>query len=188
MASSGRPRLLSHRSGREPLLIEQGPELATRTTSVSAHAIRCQFSEPGNIAQMSESLDIYETFRDVLGDASIQIDLTQNGYLFASTESDRHRRIQGSGRCASRRLCIGDVELLSGAEILVPVPLDESRDPDWFVSESGWLEQSISVAAANGFATASDSSVMLGTSVRSIETAGGVVTGVQTETGLVQTR
>ena len=72
------------RAGFNVVLIEQADALAQRTTAVSAHAIRCQFSEAENIAQMSESLHIYETFRDLLGDPAAQIDLTQNGYLFAS--------------------------------------------------------------------------------------------------------
>ena len=74
------------RSGRNPVLIERADTIASATTSVSAHAIRCQFAEPENIAQTSESLRIYETFRDVIGDPSAQINLIQNGYLFASTD------------------------------------------------------------------------------------------------------
>jgi sarcosine oxidase subunit beta len=172
------------RSGREPLLIEQGPDLATRTTSVSAHAIRCQFSEPENIAQMSESLRMYETFRDVLGDASIQIDLTQNGYLFAST-NEADIDVFRARVARQQELGVHDVELLSGAEILYRFPwMSPEIRIGSFRRADGWID---SVAAANGFATASDSSVMLGTSVRSIEAAGGVVTGVLTERGRVQT-
>ena len=93
------------RSGRSPVVIERSDAVASATTSVSAHAIRCQFAEPENIAQTTESLAIYENFRDVIGDPSAQIDLTQNGYLFASTDEADLDAIPGSRRAATVARC-----------------------------------------------------------------------------------
>ena len=172
------------RRGFAPIIVEASADLASRTTSVSAHAIRCQFSEPENIAQMSESLKIYETFRDVIGDPSVQIDLTQNGYLFASTvEADRATFADRVARQQS--LGVHDVELLDGDEIRYRFP--------WMAGDirvgsyrraDGWID---SGAAANAFAVASGAGLALGTLVQGISVDAGKVTAVVTDRGTIST-
>src|SRR3954447_9210266 len=54
------------RAGRAPVILEREHWLATVTTSSSAHCIRAQFSEPENIAMMSESLGYFERFAELL--------------------------------------------------------------------------------------------------------------------------
>jgi sarcosine oxidase subunit beta len=170
------------RAGFEVLLIEQAEDLAQRTTSVSAHAIRCQFSEPENIAQMSESLRIYEGFRDVIGDPAAQIDLTQNGYLFASTDPADHQMF--AERVATQqKLGVQDVELLDGAEIRYRFPwMTDQVAVGSYRRADGWID---SVAAANFFANASGAAISLATRVTGISVDAGKVTGVQTDHGVV---
>ena len=128
------------RSGRSPIVIERSDAVASATTSVSAHAIRCQFAEPENIAQTTESLAIYENFRDVIGDPSAQIDLTQNGYLFASTDEadlapfrDRVARQQSLG--------VTDVEFLTGDDIRYRFPwMSDEIVVGSFRQRDGWID------------------------------------------------
>jgi D-hydroxyproline dehydrogenase subunit beta len=172
------------RSGRQPIVIERAGAVASATTSVSAHAIRCQFTEPENIAQTTESLNIYENFREVIGDPAAQIDLTQNGYLFASTDEadipafrDRVARQQSLG--------VTDVELLSGVDIRYRFPwMSELIVVGSFRQRDGWID---SVLATNHFLEASGAPIALNTIVTAIETRTGHVTGVQTSRGRVAT-
>src|SRR6476469_4603955 len=78
------------KAGRSPIILERETGLATVTTSSSAHCIRAQFSEPENIAMMTESLGYFERFADLLGVSPEvgSIALQQQGYLFATTEPD----------------------------------------------------------------------------------------------------
>jgi glycine/D-amino acid oxidase-like deaminating enzyme len=136
------------RSGRQPLLIERADTVASATTAVSAHAIRCQFTEPENIAQTSESLRIYEQFREVIGDPSAQINLTQNGYLFASTDDADNPAFEA--RVARQHeLGIDDVELLTGDEIRYRFPwMSNQIRVGAFRQRDGWID---SIMAANHF-------------------------------------
>jgi sarcosine oxidase subunit beta len=172
------------RSGRKPLVLEQMSEIASATTSVSAHAIRCQFAEAENIAQTSESLSIYENFREVIGDPAAQISLAQNGYLFASTDEadilpfrDRVARQQSLG--------VSDVELLTGDDIRYRFPwMSDEVKVGTFRQRDGWID---SVLAANHFLTAAGAPVALDTTVTAIETSAGRVTGVMTNRGRIAT-
>jgi sarcosine oxidase subunit beta len=172
------------KQGREPLLIERSNTLATQTTSVSAHAIRCQFSEPENIAQMSESLRIYETFRDVIGDPAVQIDLIQNGYLFASTDPADVPAFRA--RVARQQeLGVADVEFLTGEEIRYRFPwVSEQVVVGSFRAADGWID---SIAAANEFVNASGAGVHFGSSVHQIDVKDGAVVGVTTDAGMIAT-
>jgi sarcosine oxidase subunit beta len=171
-------------TGREPLVVERAGSIAAATTSVSAHAIRCQFAEPENVAQMSESLRIYERFRDVVGDPSAQINLVQNGYLFASTD---HADVPAfeSRVARQRELGVTDVELLSGSEIRYRFPwMSEEIVTGAFRAKDGWID---SVLAAEHFLTASGANVAVDTTVTRIAVADGKVTGVETSAGNVAT-
>ena len=171
------------RHGFDVLLLERADSLASATTSVSAHAIRCQFAEPENIAQMKESLAIYEQFRDVIGDPAAQINLIQNGYLFASTDeldipmfADRVARQQSAG--------VTELELLDGDEIRYRFPwMSDQITIGTFRKSDGWID---SVLAATHFAEASGASIALNASVTGVSSSGGKVTGVETQKGPVQ--
>ncbi len=106
------------RSGRRPVILEREAGLATVTTSSSAHCIRAQFSEPENIAMMSESLGYFERFADLL-DVSPEVGsiaLQQQGYLFATTKPEE--RPDFEIRVARQQsMGLADVELLDGEEI-----------------------------------------------------------------------
>jgi sarcosine oxidase subunit beta len=172
------------RSGRQPIIIERADRLASATTSVSAHAIRCQFTEPENIAQMTESLRIYECFADLLGNDAVNIGLTQNGYLFASTDvADEPLFARRVSR--QQELGIADVELLDGDEIRRRFPwMSQDIRIGAFRQKDGWLD---SVRATEAFATAAGVLVALATTVERIVVDGDLVTGVVTDRGTIST-
>ena len=174
------------RHGLRPLLLERHAELADRTTRVSAHAIRCQFSEPENIAQASESLAMYAGLSDVLGKpgASEAIGLRQQGYLFASTEPEERERF--ANRVAHQQaLGVHDVELLDGDEIRTRFPwMSPEVAVGTFRAGDGWLDAS---EAARQLAAASGAPVVCGVTVEGIDVAGGAVTGVRTDRGRIAT-
>jgi sarcosine oxidase subunit beta len=172
------------KSGREPLVIERASAIATATTAVSAHAIRCQFTEPENIAQMSESLRTYETFRDVVGDPAAQINLVQSGYLFASADpADIPSFEQRVAR--QRELGVTDVELLSGDDIRYRFPwMSNEIVIGAFRARDGWID---SVLAAEHFLTASNAALALDTTATRIEAGDGRVSGVLTTKGRIAT-
>ena len=175
------------RSGRRPVVIERMSRLADTTTRVSAHAVRCQFSEPENIDQTKESLAIYEGFADVLGrpSAGRAIALCQQGYLFASTEHDDVPTFRA--RVARQReLGVEDVELLDGDEIRARFPwMSDDVAVGTFRQRDGWLD---ATAASIELAAASMAPIHLSTTVTSIDVQAGRVTGVTTDRGRISTR
>jgi len=174
------------RSGRRPVIVERMDRLADATTRVSAHAVRCQFSEPENIDQTKESLAIYEGFADLLDrpEAGSAIGLCQQGYLFASTEPDEAPAFRARVE-RQRSLGVDDVELLDGDEIRHRFPwMSAEVAVGTFRQRDGWLDAS---AAAVELAAASGAPVFLGTTVVSIDIEAGRVTGVTTDRGRIAT-
>ena len=175
------------RSGRRPVIVERMERLGDATTRVSAHAVRCQFSEPENIAQTKESLAIYEGLGELLGrpGADAAIGLTQQGYLFASTEPDEIPAFRARVE-RQRSLGVDDVELLDGDEIRARFPwMSGEVAVGTFRQRDGWLDAS---AAAVELAAASGAPLLVGTTVVSIDVEGGRVSGVTTDRGRIATR
>jgi sarcosine oxidase subunit beta len=133
---------------------------------------------------MTESLRIYENFAETIGDETADIGLTQNGYLFASTdEADVLEFTQRVAR--QRQLGIVDVELLAGDDIWRRFPwMSPATRVGTFRQKDGWLD---SVRAAEAFAAASGGNVALNTTVRQIACDGERVTGVVTDRGTIAT-
>ena len=172
------------RSGRRPVIVERMDRLADTTTRVSAHAVRCQFSEPENIDQTKESLAIYEGFAELLDrpEAGAAIGLCQQGYLFASTEPDETPAFRARVE-RQRSLGVDDVELLDGDEIRQRFPwMSGEVAVGTFRQRDGWLDAS---AAAVELAAASGVRVLLETAVLSIDVGAGRVTGVTTDRGRI---
>lgn len=172
------------RAGFKPVIVERAAELAGATTSASAHCIRCQFSEAENVAQMNESLAIFSSFADTIGISGADIGLRQQGYLFASTESNEREAF--AARVARQRaLGVADIECLDGDQIRRRFPW-VSRDVvvGAFRQGDGWIDGR---RAAEFFAEASWAPIFRSTKVIEIETSGGKVTGVLTDRGRIAT-
>lgn len=174
------------RAGLKSVLLESEPGLGHRTTAMSAHCIRAQFSEPENIRMMAESLDFYETFADRVGIDADQspIGLRQQGYLFASTDpADREAFLDRVER--QRQAGLDDVHVLDGDSVCTMFPWlsGDIVVATWRVRD-GWIDSS---AATRLMAKASGVPVHLGVTVHAILAPGGRVTGVVTSRGPIAT-
>ena len=174
------------KAGRAPVILEREIGLATVTTSSSAHCIRAQFSEPENIAMMSESLGYFERFAELLevspevGDIALQ----QQGYLFATTEPDE-RLVFETRVSRQQSMGLADVELLDGEEIRYRWPwLASDISCGAFRQRDGWID---GCKAAALFAHAARTPILFGTTVLEIERSGSRVTGVRTDRGTITT-
>lgn len=170
------------RAGLSLVIVEAEGALASRTTANSAHCIRAQFSEPENIAMMGESLDIFERFAEVTGIEGADINLVQQGYLFASTEpGERDAFAQRVAR--QQALGLADVELLDGDEIRYQYPwMSAEVAVGAYRRRDGWLDGG---RVTDLFAAASGAAVLLGALVGRIMVQDGRVTGVETSKGTI---
>lgn len=172
------------KAGLKPVIVEQAMRLASATTSASAYCIRCQFSEAENVAQMNESLEIFSSFAELTGLPDADIELRQQGYLFASTEPEERPAFEA--RVARQRaLGVADIECLDGDEIRHRFPwISPEVAVGAFRGGDGWINGQ---RATELFAEASGAPVLLSTRVTEIETKNGVVTGVATDRGRIAT-
>ncbi len=174
------------RRGLNSIVLDAADDIGSRTTSMSAHCIRAQFSEQDNIRMMAESLEFYENFADHCGLAGPKspIDLCQQGYLFASTDPEDATGF--ATRVDQQRTAgLDDVELLSGDDVRRRFPwLSDQIAIATYRARDGWIDSRQAVMA---MAAASQVPVFLEVKVTEIQTAGGKVTGVITETGSIAT-
>ena len=168
----------------DAIVVDAEPGIGTRTTAMSAHCIRAQFSEPDNIRMMAESLAFYEAFatRCDLDGAAANVGLCQQGYLFASTDAadidpfaERVARQRDAG--------LDDVEQLDGPEVRARFPwLSDRIVTATFRARDGWIDSQRAVA---WMAVASRVPIYTGVRVLSIDVEAGVVTGVTTTAGRI---
>jgi sarcosine oxidase subunit beta len=166
-------------------VVDAASDIGTRTTAMSAHCIRAQFSEPDNIAMMAESLNFYENFARECGIEDADISLRQQGYLFASTDPEDIP--QFSERVAQQhRAGLEDVELLTGPEVHDRYPwLSDEIAVATYRARDGWIDSGLAVRA---MAIAAQTPIHLEVNVEEIMVNAGEVTGVRTNLGDIATR
>jgi len=174
------------RAGIHPVLLESATDLGTRTTAVSAHCIRAQFSEPENIRMMAESLAFYESFGDQVGMSNIPspIDLAQQGYLFAST--DPSDRVAFLARAVDQHDAgLDDVHVLDGDTVrrMFPWLSNEIVVATWR-ERDGWIDGTI---ATRLMVQASAVPVHVSVTVQDILVENHQITGVSTSGGKITT-
>lgn len=170
------------RAGIRPVLVESAPDLGMRTTAMSAHCIRAQFSEPENVRMMVESLAFYENFGHQVGIANdpSPIGLRQQGYLFASTDPGDEQRFIARA-AVQRAASLDDVHVLDGDTVRTMFPwLSEAIVVATWRERDGWIEGSV---ATRLLARTSGVPVHLGVTAREILVAKDRVTGVSTSQG-----
>ncbi len=168
------------RAGFKTVLLEKRPALGTLTTSASLAAFRAQFGEAENIDMMRESIAFFENIREATGLADADIQLAQQGYLFATTAADGYeqarRRVE-----LQRSLGLDDVELWDGGAARKHFPfLSPEVTAASFRARDGWLSpHELTYCYARG----SHSEICLETTVESLLTEGNRVYGVNTSRG-----
>lgn len=174
------------RAGIDAVIVEAAEGLGTRTTAMSAHCIRAQFGEPDNIRMMAESLAFYEQFHELCqaDDIRPNVGLTQQGYLFASTDGEDQVGFE-SRMAQQAEAGLDDVELLDGDDVRRRYPwLSEEVVVATFRQRDGWIDSASAVA---GMARSAEVPMHLGTQVEEIVIAGGRVTGVRCKSGFIST-
>lgn len=170
--------------GVSSIIVDAANDIGIRTTAMSAHCIRAQFSEPDNIRMMAESLDFYEHFAERCGlPASSSIGLCQQGYLFASTNiADRSAFQDRVGR--QSRAGLAGVELLGGDELRRRYPwLSDEVTVATYRGRDGWIESHLAVEA---MAATAQVPIYLDTMVERIRIEQGRARGIQTTAGFVE--
>jgi sarcosine oxidase subunit beta len=173
------------RAGLKTLVLEMRDGLATLTTTSSLECIRAQFEEPENIAMMKASIDIFESFAEVVGLPNYEIDLHQQGYLFLSADPDGPAVLKERvGR--QRSLGLEDVEFLSGDEARARFPyLSPTVTAATYHARDGWLS---SHEATYGFAKGSAARFFLEAEVTGFLIDEQGVAGAETNRGIVHSR
>jgi len=172
------------RAGLKPLLIERRPRLCTLTTPVSTGAFRLQFDNWEELEIVRRSVELFLTFAESTGQREHDLDVRQQGYLFLTTDEvgvDRQRRIVA----ALHEWGQSDVELLDGDEARRRFPyIAENVLQARFRAGDGFLDPK---ALTMGLAAGADAEVVTACTFTGLRIAGGRLTAVDTDRGVVST-
>jgi len=172
------------RAGLKPLLIERRPRLCTLTTPVSTGAFRLQFDNREELEIVRRSVELFLTFAESTGQREHDLDVRQQGYLFLTTDEvgvDRQRRIVA----ALHEWGQSDVELLDGDETRRRFPyIAENVLQARFRAGDDFLDPK---ALTMGLAAGADAEVVTACTVTGLRIAGGRLTAVDTDRGVVST-
>jgi len=165
------------------LLLDSG-QLGGGSTCKAAGGVRAQFSDPVNIALGARSLEAFERFPERPGQA---IDLHQPGYLFLLTEAEglaeyqRSVALQNAMGVPSVMLSADEASALSPA-----VAVDDVLGAAFHARDGYCSPESVVL----GYATAArrhGATIRTGVTATGIQTSGGEITGVRTDSGAVRT-
>ena len=172
------------RAGFEPVLIERRPALCTLTTPASTGAFRLQFDNLEELELVRESVELFLHFNDVTGQSTYDLDLRQQGYLFATTDEARAEwqrdlvdKQHGWGQT--------DIDVLEGAEVRRRFPwiaadVIQAR----FRAADGFLDPT---QLTFGLVAGSGSAVVLKTDVTGFRVRGDRLEAVETSAGPIAT-
>lgn len=170
------------RAGIRTVVFERRKALGTLTTAASSQCFRAQFTEPENIAQMKESIAIFERFGEFIGIPEIDIQLHQQGYLFLADDEAGAAALRTRVEW-QRANGLPDVEYLDADEVRYRFPyVAPIVTGAAFRAGDGWLSAH---EVTYGFAKASAADFFVETPVTGLLTQGQRVHGVQTPLGNV---
>ena len=166
-------------------LLEREPALGTGSTGRNAGGVRHQFSHEANVRLSIESIRLFERFEAEVG---TPIDFHQHGYLFLVASFDNAAAFQRN-IAMQRRFGI-DVQWLEPRDIppLAPGVQFEGVIGAAFCGRDGICDPN---GVTMGFAQAAQRAgvtIRRSTNVTGIRVERGRVTGVETETGHIETR
>ena len=170
-------------AGVDVLLVERD-ELGSGSTCRAAGGVRAQFSDPANVELARRSLAAYERFGQRPG---AEIDLRQHGYLFLLDDEadvaafEAGVRLQNELGVPSRMLTVDQALELS------PLVVGDGLLAAAFSPTDGHCTPEAVVQGYAGGARALGARIWQHCAVTGIEVVDGVITGVQTTQGLVDT-
>ncbi|NLE75754.1 MAG: FAD-binding oxidoreductase [Chloroflexi bacterium] len=173
------------RAGLQAVVLEMREGLASLTTAASEECFRAQFSEAENVEMMLASIQVYETFADLIGIPDYGISLRQQGYLFLSDSPDAPTKLQERVQ-HQQRIGLADVEYLSGDEVRRRFPwAGPAVTAATYRAKDGWLSAH---EATYGFAKGSAAQFLLRTKALGLRTDAHGVCAVETSRGVIETR
>jgi len=173
------------RDGLDTVLVEMRDGLSTLTTPESIESFRAQFTEPAMSELAQESIEVFESFADVIGIHGYDIDLHHQGYLFVTDDADMIDEVEAAVR-KHHELGVTDSEFLTGEEARERFPfLSDSIVAGTFRQKDGWLSTH---EATQGFAKGSEARFLLRTEATDVLQDAQGVCGVETSRGTIATR
>jgi sarcosine oxidase subunit beta len=173
------------KAGLNVILVEMRQGLSTLTTPNSVECFRAQFTEPELSRLAQTSLDIFESFSDLVSLPDIDIGLNYQGYLFYTDDAGQIKSLRDSVK-AHHALGVLDSEFLDRTALLKRFPfLGASVQGATFRQKDGWLS---SHELTHGFASGSQATFLLETKAKGITLDNQGVSGVITNHGTISTR
>ena len=173
------------RAGLDTVLVEMRDGLSTLTTPESIESFRAQFTEPALSELAQESIDVFDSFADVIGISGYDIDLHHQGYLFVTDDAEMVDEVEAAVE-KHHQLGVTDSEFLTGEETRQRFPfLSDTIVAATFRQRDGWLSTH---EATQGFAKGSDARFLLRTKATGILQDAQGVCGVETSRGTIATR
>lgn len=171
-------------AGLDAVLVERRPALCMLTTPASTGAFRLQFDNLEELELVRESVELFLNFREVTGQDTYDLDVRQQGYLFATTDEDR-ARWQQDLVTKQREWGQTDIEVLEGAEVRRRFPwVGDNVLQARFRADDGFLDPK---QLTLGFAAGSGASVMVDVRVTGFRLRGDRLEGVETSGGIIAT-
>ncbi len=171
--------------GLDTVLVEMRDGLSTLTTPESIESFRAQFTEPAMSELAQESIEVFESFADVIGIPGYDIDLHHQGYLFVTDDADMVDEVEAAVE-KHHELGVTDSEFLTGEEARERFPfLSDTIVAGTFRQKDGWLSTH---EATQGFAKGSEARFLLRTEATDVLQDAQGVCGVETSRGTIATR
>jgi len=173
------------RADLDTVLVEMRDGLSTLTTPESIESFRAQFTEPPMSELAQESIEVFESFADVIGIPDYDIDIHHQGYLFVTEDADMIDDVKVAVE-KHHELGVTDSEFLTGDEARKRFPyLSETVVAGTFRQKDGWLSTH---EATQGFAKGCDVDFLVRTKATDILRDEEGVSGVETDRGTIATR
>jgi sarcosine oxidase subunit beta len=172
------------RAGMQAVIIERRPTLCTLTTAAATGGFRLQHEDHDDWELVRESLAVVLRFAEITAQRDYDPDVVARGYLWLTTDPaliDQHRELVAR----QHRWGQTDVELLDGSEVRRRFPfVSEAVVSGRFRAGDGTFDQK---ALAFGLAAASRVPVATDCAAIGFQQAGGRITGVVTDRGVIAT-
>jgi sarcosine oxidase subunit beta len=173
------------RAGLETIVVEKREALGSLTTAASAECFRAQFESAENIELMLGSIEIFSHFDEVIGIRGADIGLRQQGYLYATTDSEQAESYRETVE-TQHKAGLTDVEFLSGDEARARFPyLSPQVVAARYRGGDGWLSVHETLY---GFVKGSQAQFLLQTVCIGIALDRKGVAALETDRGTIETR
>lgn len=172
------------KSGVRNIVLVELDELGSGSSAKPLGGVRANFSDPGNIMLGKRSLDAYRKFDEEFGSG---IGLEQVGYLFLCRSEESLHALEAA-TLTQNTMGVGS-RMVSSSEAAELNPFLDVRALNGasFSPEDGFAEPALAVAAYAAAARQLGVTILTGTQVLEIDTAGDSIRSVTTNRGTVRT-